>query len=365
MMLSLGDPTKLRDIAFVARPAWDRAVTALRVPDGSSSGSGPPTLRELTPVKNARLEVFRRVVLLRLGIRPDMPGDASIPTARVGAPPLPPAGGGLTAGGASPTPASPTRKLKLSAVIDPTLDAEVQQVSPAEITEMYTRYKNRFGDHPSPDVEPTPDQISALRQLIQAGAARYADFSVCGPHALRTLRKSVFTSYILNSATGEWSKKEMPGPANITSWEKSFKTFKVAMLLLEAAESERLEAYLEFVKDLNQQFGDAAWGTLYRAEARMRSEFFDRIRRNLHEQPKHGFTGASPWSAAFAQAIREAEYWAREFTTPATLLLAKHRQLLDRDSSPLRETVRARPNQGRGRHPGRESQAPRSTGAKT
>ena len=50
------------------------------------------------------------------------------------------------------------------------------------------------------------------------------------------------------------------------SWEKSFKTFKVAMLLLEAAESERLEGYLEFVKDLNHQFGEAAWGTLYRAE---------------------------------------------------------------------------------------------------
>ena len=41
--------------------------------------------------------------------------------------------------------------------------------------------------------------------------------------------------------------------AKATSWEKSFKTFKVAMLLLEAAESERLEEYLEFVKDLNHQ----------------------------------------------------------------------------------------------------------------
>ena len=189
---------------------------ALRVPEPSSSGSGPPVMRELTPVENARLEVFRRVVLLRLGIRPDVPGDASIPTARIGAPPLPPVGGSLAAGSASPTPASPTRKLKLSSVIDSTLDAEVHQLSPTEITEMYTRYKNRFGDHPSPEVEPTPDQISTLHQLlIQAGAAPYADFSVWGLHALRTLRKSVFTSYTLNSATGEWSKKEMPeGPTS-------------------------------------------------------------------------------------------------------------------------------------------------------
>ena len=281
MMHSLGDPTKLRDIAFVARPAY-RAVTALRVPDGSSFGSGPPTLRELTPVENARLEVFRRVVLLRLGIRPDMPGDAST----VGAPPLPPAGGGLAAGGASPTSFTHEEAEALGGH-----RPDIGRRGTAEITEMYTRYKNRF----------------ALRQLTQA-LCRLLSLGTTCPH------------YILNSATGEWSKKETPGPANITSWEKPFKTFKVAMLLLEAAESERLEAYLEFVKDLNQQFGEAAWGTLYRAEVRMRSEFFDRIRRNLHEQPKHGFTGASPWSAVFAQAIREAEYWAREFTTPATLV---------------------------------------------
>ena len=199
----------------VAGGPFEVARHRIRGPSGvgqSSDGSPGPGVRELTPVENARLEVFRRVVLLRLGIRPDVPGDTSIPTARIGAPPLPPAGGSLAAGGASLTPASPTRKLKLSSVIDPTLDAEVQQLSPTEITEMYTRYKNRFGDHPSPEVEPTPDQISALRQLIQAGAAAYADFSVWRPHALRTLRKSVFTSYILNSATGEWSKKEMPRP---------------------------------------------------------------------------------------------------------------------------------------------------------
>ena len=41
------------------------------------------------------------------------------------------------------------RKLKLSAVLDPTLDAEIQPLTDAEVQGMYERYRNRFGDFPS------------------------------------------------------------------------------------------------------------------------------------------------------------------------------------------------------------------------
>ena len=65
-------------------------------------------------------------MLLRLGIQPDLPGATSIPIALAGSP-FPPAG---SVGAAAP-PASPTtaRKLKLSSVVDPTLDAEIQQLA--------------------------------------------------------------------------------------------------------------------------------------------------------------------------------------------------------------------------------------------
>ena len=140
--------------------------------------------------------------------------------------------------GASPLPAGShgtlTRKLKLSSIIDPTtLDAEIIQMSQDEVTEAYKRYRTKFGDHPSPDVEPSIDQLSALNQLIKSSELPYTDFSIYRPHGLRTLRRAVFSSYMLNAATGEWSKRESPG-----SWERCFKTFKAAMLLLEAAGSE-------------------------------------------------------------------------------------------------------------------------------
>ena len=192
---------------------------------------------------------------------------------------------------------------------------------------MYTRYKTKFGDHPSPDVEPTADQLSGLAQLLKSGSLPYTDFSVFGPHGLRSLRRSVFTSYMLNSATGEWSKKEQPGPDSLQAWEKAFRTFKVSMLLLEAADSERLEGYMEFIKDQHSQFGPEGWGIIYRADVRMRSEFQERIRRKLEESPSFGYTRASPWSAIYASTIRESEFWTREVTTPATLLLARNKSL--------------------------------------
>ena len=45
--------------------------------------------------------------------------------------------------------------------MDPTLDAEMLQLGQEEFAEMFTKYKTKFGDVPSADVEPSADQISA------------------------------------------------------------------------------------------------------------------------------------------------------------------------------------------------------------
>eukprot|EP00435_Cladocopium_sp_Y103_P030761 s851_g7.t1 len=328
LIRDLGTPTKLRDIVFITRPVWDAAVVLLRVTVPPATAGAEPTERELTPVEKSRVEIFRRVVMLRMQLTPDTPGDPGVTRPGIN-----------TAPSQSSSPVSkgsPTRKIKLSVVIDPTLDSEVVQLGQSAVTAMYSKYKQRFGDHPSPEVEPSIDQLSALAQLIKAGATPYVDMSIWGPHALRTLRKAVFKSYVLNAATGEWSKKETPGPESLVSWEKSFKTFKVAMVLLEACDPERLEAYLEHVKEFHNRFGASCWGILYRADTRMRSEYMERIRRSLEDSPKHGFTSADPWAAVYAEAVRDQDFWTREVVTPSTLLLARsksHAVGLSSDSS--------------------------------
>lgn len=95
------------------------------------------------------------------------------------------------------------------------------------------------------------------------------------------------------------------------------------MLLLEAAEAERLGAYGEHIRSFVTQFSEEAWWIVARAGHRLRSEHLDRLRRELRSAPQFGFTENNPWGAAFAMAVKDSDYWRKELTTPATLWLSK------------------------------------------
>ena len=144
----LGNPSKVRDIAFVDRATWDRVVAGMKIIVTAATDSSAAVERDLTPVEASRVEIYRRICLLRLGITPDHPGSVGLPVARVNPVGMPPT---AAAGGtSSPLGSSPTRKyLKLSSVIGPTLDAEIVQVSKAELDKMYGDYKVKFGAHPA------------------------------------------------------------------------------------------------------------------------------------------------------------------------------------------------------------------------
>ena len=319
LMKALGKPTKLRDIAFINRAVWDRTVGALDLVDQPATDTDRETRRSLTPTEESRVEIFRRVCLLRLGIQPDQPGASGLPALTV----VPSGPGRATPPTSAMQAASPTRKLKLSSVVDPTLDAEITHIEAAELENLYADYRAKYGAHPSQDVDPTADQLSGLQQLLRARALPYVDLSIWGPFGLRSLRKQVFTSYILNASTGEWSKKEAPGPPDIVSWEKSFRTFRCAMLLLQAIDPERIEAYMEHIKELHNRFGTECWGLIYKADVRMRSEQMERVKRDLEAAPQHGYSSANPWSAVFFAATKDMEFWSKEVVIPGTLLLAR------------------------------------------
>lgn len=75
----------------------------------------------------------------------------------------------------------------------------------------------------------------------------------------------------------------------------------------------------------------------------------NRARRSLDEDPRFGYTRANPWSAVFAACLKEAKFWAREVTTPATLLLARNKALqkdlksVAGESSPEKKAARQEP----------------------
>ena len=56
----------------------------------------------------------------------------------------------------------------MSSVVDQTLHAVVHALAIEAINDMYKTYKTKFGDVPSPESEPTADQLSAVYQLIHS-----------------------------------------------------------------------------------------------------------------------------------------------------------------------------------------------------
>ena len=119
---SLGRPTLIRDIVFIDRATWDGVIVVLKGHGTPPAGGGDPPERDLTPLDKARLEMFRRCCLLRAGGRPDTPGSTSAAPGSVAPTAPPPSSLG-----------SPGRKLKMSAVVDQSLDAEVVPLTPAEV----------------------------------------------------------------------------------------------------------------------------------------------------------------------------------------------------------------------------------------
>ena len=251
------NPPKSGTIIFVARAVWDTIV-------GRIKGSKPPDAdgnrdpRDLTPVDVFRLEIFRRVCFRRVGAQPDTPGSFG------------PAVPAVTAA----TPASITgqpsgRKLKMSAVVDQTLDAEVIALGTDAINKMYEAYRAKYGDVPSPETEPTGDQRAAVHQLVASGATPYIDFAVYGPHGLRLLRKLTFDPIYSPQlhgrvATGQRSSDVSGRP--FSSWRRS----------------QRMDAYAEHIRQLPARFGRICWDLVYTADVHMRSEQFERIRWKLH-----------------------------------------------------------------------------------
>ncbi|CAE8677873.1 unnamed protein product, partial [Polarella glacialis] len=222
-------------------------------------------------------------------------------------------------------PGSPAgRKLRLSSVVDQTLDADVVPLGRLAIQATFMDYETKFGAEPRPDVEPTGDQLSALSQLTKSGSVPYVDFSVFGPHGQRLLRKLVFESFSLSPA-GDWQRRELPGPPDFETWWRCWLVYRVALLLLDVADPEILEAYGEHIRGLRNTYVDS-WFLVYQADVRMRSEHFECLRRRLAAKPEWNYSGARPWNAVFAQAVRESEFWATEVKEPAIRWEARGRQ---------------------------------------
>ena len=133
--------------------------------------------RHLNTIEQARVESLGRVCNVRVGApADDRQAQAPAPPVVPG-PPFPPAGGG-------PQQPGQARKIKLSAVLDPTLDTEIVPIPEAEVAQMHDQCRHGFGDYPTTDV--SRDQLAALPTSAGTSWPPYAKWSRQGRRPLRT-----------------------------------------------------------------------------------------------------------------------------------------------------------------------------------
>lgn len=90
----------------------------------------------------------------------------------------------------APTTAASQRRIKLNAVLSQVDEAEISVTSEADMVTGFLRYATVYGgnERPPKESEPSVEQVSALKHLIDAGATPYVDFSIWGPYMHRLVK---------------------------------------------------------------------------------------------------------------------------------------------------------------------------------
>ena len=314
-VLGGGNP-QLRDIVFIRGTDWDAAVDTIRIP---AEGGEP---RNPTPIERGHVAMVRRIARLRLNLTAnEVRPRAGAPAP--GAPPAVPPGGGNALAllqGPMPQTVNTDPKIKLSLLLDPSLDTDLVRLPHVRIRALFAEYARVRGAEPAEDVEPSVEQISALAQVVASDLTPYADFSLWGPFGKRMVGKLSFQAWNFQP-DGTWHRKELPGPPSFEHWWSSFRVLRTAILLLDLAPPEHLDNYGEMVRTFANQYGPQSWYLVYQADTRMRSEHFERLRRVAERGAYPGFDPAKHWYTVFKLAIEDKLWWDEHLHRPAVLFL--------------------------------------------
>ena len=127
---------------------------------------------------------------------------------------------------------SKTRKIKAHSVIDPHDEGEIETATTEEMDEALLTCADRKGGLPLPAVEPTADQVGAMKTRVVVNQRDpYAGFSVLTPHGRRMAKLLRHRSWLKNN-DGSWTPFEVPGPASFSAWEACWKVYAAILLML-------------------------------------------------------------------------------------------------------------------------------------
>ena len=305
-----GEP-KIRDLVFISSKDWNNVMEAVLVGD-----------RAMSAIERGQFTLVRRIARLRLQLTAN--DDSSTSGGTVGTTLA------ISAAAAAPPLPLAEARIKLSVLIDTAMESELVRLPVLEIRNMYARYVSTRGAEPSEDIEPTTEQLSAVKQVLDSDLPPYVDFALFGPYGKRFLAKLTLAawSYLPN---GTWLRRDLPGPPTFEYWWSSFRVLRTTFLLLGAVDTELLDNYGELVRGFHNTYGHEAWFIIYMADVRMRNEHFDRSRRHVerdHDRDeragiKSDFDLSRPWNTVFAKAVADKDWWGDNLHRDAMLYLGR------------------------------------------
>jgi len=306
-----GEP-KIRDLVSISSKDWNDTMEAVLV-EGD---------RVMSAIERGQFALVRRIARLRVQLTANDDSSASGGTATTTL--------AISAATAAPPLPIAEARIKLSVLIDTAMDSELVRLPVLEIRAMYARYVETRGAEPSEDIEPTTEQLSAVKQVLDVDLSPYVDFALFGPYGKRFLAKLTLVnwSYLPN---GTWLRRDLPGPPTFEYWWSSFRVLRTTFLLLGAVDTELLDNYGELVRGFHNTYGHEAWFIIYMADVRMRNEHFDRIRRHVerdHDRDeragiKSDFDLSRPWNTVFAKAVADKDWWGENLHRLAMLYLGR------------------------------------------
>ena len=232
-------------------------------------------------------------------------------------------------------PPSTEGTVALSQVVSDTAEGSCKLMTRNEIFEARRCWKlvNGLKRECPEDEEPSEEQLSCLKHLLDSDTNPYLNFSHWGPHGMRLLRKQKLVGMVF-TGQGVLTQIELVGPATFEMWEASYKVMVHAMVSLQAIDLGTLLAYHKFHDDFHKRHGARVWALQYQADVRARREHMVRVRRRMEElysaeyERNSGhpilrdFEPNRPWNSVLSAVLEDSKWWDRELERPALILLA-------------------------------------------
>ena len=173
----------------------------------------------------------------------------------------------------------------LSETVSQTNTAVARKLNKQEVMQAYGRYILQFGSgkKPNEDEEPTVDQLSGIRFLLDNDEPPFVDFAVFKPHGHRHAKKQKFAGTVFNPQ-GELVHIEIAGPPTFQQFKASLLVLQNSLIMLGAVDLGNLTDYIRLLERYHQMYGDAMYALIYQTDYRARSEHMARLHREAYTE---------------------------------------------------------------------------------